>query len=337
MSLIKQITKYPLYKPMRYTEAYDFYKKHEALHWLPEEVPLGEDVKDFKSCTFEEQQFITNILRLFTQNDVMVGSGYDTMLRIFKPTEVCMMLRSYAAREVIHIDSYSQLIDTLGLPESIYSEFLDIPVMECKVDYISKAKVKKLEYYKEVGLTDMEADVQFRKDVARMLAIYSTLTEGISLFGQFAMLLHYQLHNKFKGMCQIVTYSIRDEEEHCQGNAWLFKQFIKENLDIWNDELKRDIYEACRQIVSNEHILIDYLYATGICNTLDIQDIKKYIMYIADRRLQLIGLKPNFNITTNPLPFMDTLLGNVELANFFEARSTEYSKGAMTGLWSDIR
>lgn len=337
MSLIKQISKYPVYKPMKYPEAYEYYKKHESLHWLPDEVPLGEDVKDFRSCTFQEQAFITNILRLFTQNDVMVGSGYDTLLRIFKPTEVNMMLRSYAARENIHIDGYSNLIDTLGLPETIYTEFLDIPIMEVKVDYVAKARVKKLEYYTSMGLTEMEADVQFRKDVARMLAVYSTLTEGVSLFAQFAILLHYQLHNKFKGMCQIVTWSIRDEEEHCQGNAWLFRQYIRENLDIWNDDIKRDIYKACKQIVSNEHILIDYLYANGECTTLDIKDIKQYVMYIADRRLQLIGLKPIFNVTNNPLPFMDELLGSTELANFFEARATEYSKAAMVGNWSEIR
>ena len=337
----------------KYDKAYEYYKQHEALHWLPEEVNLADDVADFNKANKEEKAGITNILKLFTQNDIEVGSGYDVMLRIFKPTKVKMMLRSNANREGVHIDAYSQLTDTLGFSQDFYKEFLDVSIMKNKVDYLEKAKVKKYEEYADeydtlfcdpnkleefvsYGSEKEYVENKYKRDIALMLAVYAALTEGVSLFAQFAMLLNYQLFNKYKGMCQMVTWSIRDEELHVQSNTWLFKQFIKENPEIWDDSLKKNIYGAARQIVRNEKSLLDYLYKHGEY-TVDKEDMKRYIEYITDRRLLGIGLKGNFKVKNNPLPYMEDLLNTVELANFFEQRSTEYSKGLLQGSWSALK
>ena len=333
MSLIKQTTKYPQYKPFKYPEAYEYWNTHDKMVWHTDEVPLADDVLDFHQADEEEREFITNILRLFVQNDVMVGAGYDTLTRIFKPTEVSMMLRGFADRENTHIDAYSNLVDTLGFDDDFYSEFLDVAVMETKTDYIEKAKIKKYEDYKLMGMSDAEVDNQYRRGVARMLAVYASLTEGVSLFAQFAMLLQYQTENKYKGMCTIVDWSIKDEEQHVQGNSWLFRTFIQENQDIFDDELKFEIYEAARQIVAYECALVDYLNPPHM----DKGVVKDYIKYITDERLKLIGFKPNYNITHNPIPLMDELTAGVSLANFFEARVVDYTKGALTGSWDTLK
>jgi len=333
MSLIKQTTKYPMYKPMKYEWAYSYWKTHEKLHWTEEEVTLSEDIKDFNNASKEEKEFITNVLRLFTQNDIMVGAGYDIMLRIFKPTEVQMMLRTFANRENTHISAYALLTETLGFGDEIYSEFLEIPVMETKTDYLDKAKVKKYEEYKANGMSDAEVDEQFRRAVARMLAVYAGATEGISLMAQFAMLLQYQFQNKYKGACQIVDWSIKDEAQHQEGNSHLFRDYISENPDIWDDELKFDIYEAIREIVAYEESLVDFLNPPHMNK----DDVKQYIRYQADNALKLLGMKPNYNIETNPLPYMDEVTAGVSLVNFFENRVTDYGKGALTGSWDDLK
>lgn len=339
MSLIKQNNKYPTYKPFQYPWAYEYFREHQKMHWLEDEVPLADDVKDFNQGCVDEREYITNILRLFVQNDVMVGAGYDVMLRIFKPTEVTMMLREFAARENTHVSAYALLVETLGFDDSFYTEFLDIPEMEGKVEALEKAKVHKYEEYKSLGLSDVGVDKVFRRAVARMLAVYATMTEGISLFAQFAMLLGFQTQNKYKGMCTIVDWSIKDEEQHVQGNSRLFKEFIKENLDIWDDQLKYDIYEATRETVAREQQMVDYLYSKigDYQPPVSSDDIKKYVEFIADERLKLIGLKPNWKHTNNPLPFMEELLNNVTLTNFFEGRSVEYAKGALRGEWKELR
>lgn len=353
ISLIKQ-KGIQSYKPMAYPEAYERFKTHEQAHWLPEEVPLGDDIKDWNKLADAEKEFIKSIFLLFTQNDVQVGAGYDVLLRIFKPTEVQMMLRSHANRENVHIDAYSLLLDTLGFDEDVYTEFMDIPVMKTKVDYIEASKVKKYEVYEEMfddfllneASPDMHPDRinkekwiedTYKRDVAKMLAVYASFTEGVSLFAQFALLLNYQRFNKLKGMCQIVTWSIRDEEMHVQNNSWLFRKFIAENPEIWDDKLKHEIYEAARQVCDREMAYVDYVFDQGITEGITRDDLKNYIRYITDRRLLLVGMKPNYGIEKNPLAWMDEILNTVEFTNFFENRVTEYSKSATAGNWSEIR
>ena len=193
--------------------------------------------------------------------------------------------------------------------------------MATKTDYLEKAKVLKYEDYKRVGMTDAQVDWEFRRAVARMLAIYAGGTELISLFSQFAMLLQYQFDNKYKGLCQIVEWSIKDEFLHGQANSMLFRTYIQENQDIWDDELKFDVYEGIREIVSYEEALIDYLNPPHMDNTV----LKTYVKFQADNALKTLGMKANYGIDTNPYPWMEEVTGLV-LGDFFSGVITEYSK-----------
>jgi len=330
-NLIKGESK--IFKPFHYPWAFEAYRLHESSHWLATEIPLADDVQDFGKASKEEQVFIENVMKMFTTNDIAASQGYTGLLRIFKPTEVVMMLSSFAAREACHIDAYSLFTETLGFDDDIYKDFLDIPEMSIKTDYLDKAKVKKYEDYKSVGLSDIQVDKQYRRDVARMLAVYGGCLEGIELFAQFAMLLQYQFDNKYKGLCQIVDYSIKDESQHQINNSKLFRTFVAENSDIWDDDLKYDIYQAVREVVAQEEVMIDYLNPPHMDNEV----CKQYVKYQADNALKLLGMKPNYNIIDNPLPFMDEVLGGVSLVNFFENRVTDYGKGTLTGSWDKLK
>ena len=74
------------------------------------------------------------------------------------------------------------------------------------------------------------------------------------MFASFAILLNFPRHNKMKGMGQIVTWSVRDETLHCNSMIRIFKEFIKENPEIWTPKLKKELYEACRIIVEHEEL-----------------------------------------------------------------------------------
>jgi len=191
------------YKPFRYPWAFDFWQKQQQVHWMPEEVPLGEDLKDWSiNLTDIEKNLLTQIFRFFTQSDVEVGANYmENYMPLFKPVEVRMMLASFSNMETIHIAAYALLLETIGMPDSEFSE-------------------------------------------------------GLQLFASFAMLMNFPRLNKMKGMGQIVTWSIRDESLHCEGMIKLF-----------------------------------------------------------------------------PLPWLTEITNGVEHANFFEARATEYAKGATVGSW----
>lgn len=348
MSLLKQTGIRP-YKPFLYPKAYELYELHEKSRWNKDEISLASDVRDWAALSKEEKEFLKYTFLLFTQNDVCVGAGYDALLRCFKPTEIQMLLRNQADRENIHIDAYSYLLDTLGFPESIYQDFKEIQVMESKLEFVENAKIKKYEVYraeiiKAIGNSlPSEEDIaklvykQYRKDLAYMLAVYAGCTEGVSLFAQFALLLSYSLKGLMQGMCQIVTWSIRDEEQHIHNNSWLFKELIKENLDIWDDELKHKIYSAFREIVQKEKLYLNYIYERGVTPIITKADMYLYLEYIADRRLQMLGLKSNYGVEQNPLPFMEELLDSPEYANFFVTQSTEYGRSATQGSWGDLR
>ena len=126
------------FKPFKYAWAYDAWLKHEQSHWLHTEVPMAEDVKDWKNkLSKEEKQFLTHIFRFFTQGDIDVAGGYvRNYLPYFPQPEVRMMLTGFAARESLHIAAYSHLIETLGLPETTYNQFLDYQEMKDNHDYI---------------------------------------------------------------------------------------------------------------------------------------------------------------------------------------------------------
>jgi ribonucleoside-diphosphate reductase beta chain len=333
MSLLKT-RGLPLFKTEKgfgYPEFWEFYMQHDRMHWTSDEINLSQDVIDFAKASEAERTYITRVMQLFTQNEVMVANvGYTTMLRIFKPNEVLAMLSNFMAREFTHEENYSLFTETIGLPNSVYTDFLDIPIMQTKTEYLDKAKVRKYEDYKADGLSNVEVDRAYRKGVARMLAVYAGGTEGVSLMSQFACLLQFQFQGKYPGLCDIVTFSIREEALHCVGNSALFRRFIEENPDIWDDSLKFDIYEAMREIVAYEFALIDYLQAPHM----ESDDLKRYVEFCADNALKELGMKPNWNTTVNPLPYMDDALGEI-LVDFFNGTVSSYSK-AVEGDWGDI-
>jgi ribonucleoside-diphosphate reductase beta chain len=333
MSTLIHINGIPTFKSskgFRYPEFWNYYKEHDRAHWTADIVSLAKDIQDFDRASPKEKDDITRTMRLFTQQEVSVENGYAVLLRIFKPIEVQAMLSNFMAREFTHIENYSLFTETIGLPNSIYQDFLDIPVMASKADYLEKAKVKKYEEYKSMNLSELALDKVFRRDVARMLAIYAGGAEGISLMAQFAALLKYQFSGKYPGLCTIVEYSIREENMHFIGNCHLFRTFISENTDIWDDELKYDIYQGIREMVAYEEALVDYFDYAHIANS----DLKRYIQYRADIALKELGMKPNYNTTVNPLPYMDDVVGTV-LTDFFSGRVTTYSK-SVDGDWEDI-
>lgn len=310
------------FKPFSYPWAYDAWLKHEQSHWLHTEVPMSEDAKDWKKkLTIEEKQFLTNIFRFFTQGDIDVAGGYvNNYLPYFPQPEIRMMLLGFAAREALHIAAYSHLIETLGLPETTYNQFLEYAEMKEKHDYV----------------LNISSQNTTKENTAKHIAVFSAFTEGMQLFSSFIMLLNFPRHGKMKGMGQIVTWSIVDETQHTENMIKLFKEYIKENNEIWNDELKGELYTIAENMVRLEDKFIDLSFSMGEMEGLTSEEVKQYIRYIADRRLISLGLKGIFKVKKNPLPWVEEMINAPTHTNFFENRATDYAKGALSGDWGDV-
>lgn len=304
------------YKPFRYPWAYEFWQKQQRVHWLPEEIPLGEDCKDWATVLNDtERNLLTQIFRFFTQGDIEVADNYmEHYCRIFKPVEVKMMLAAFSNMETIHIAAYALLIETIGMPDSEFSAFMEYESMAAKHNYMH-----------EFG-TDTD------EDILRSIAMFGGFTEGLQLFASFAMLMNFPRLNKMKGMGQVVTWSIRDESLHCEGMIRMFHTFAKETGAL-NQSVKDDIIDCCKTVVGLEDKFIDLAFEMGPVEGMTSEDIKSYIRFIADWRLGQLGLPKIYGIKEHPLPWLVEILNGVEHANFFEARATEYSKAAAQGDW----
>ena len=305
------------YKPFYYPWAVDLTVRHEKAHWIEDEVDLGEDVSDWKTnkVTPVEKDYITNILRLFTQSDVAVGQNYyDQFIPKFKNNEVRNMLGSFASREGVHQRAYALLNDTLGLPDSEYHAFLEYKEMTDKIDFMQKS------------------DNTTQRGLALAMA-KSVFNEGVALFASFVMLLNFQRVGKMKGMGKVVEWSIRDESMHVEGNSKLFKAFVAEHPKLVDNDFKKEIYVMAKDIVKLEDKFIELAYEMGDIEGLSKEEVKTYIRYITDRRLLQLGLKTNFKVKNNPLPWLEWILNGADHTNFFENRVTEYEVAGLTGSW----
>ena len=307
------------FKPFNYPWAYDMWLKHEQGHWLHTEVPMIEDIKDWKNrLSKEEKYFLTQVFRFFTQSDIDVAGGYvKNYLPNFPQPEVRMMLMGFAAREALHIASYAHLIETLGMPDTTYNEFNEYEAM-----------VEKHEYFTNT--------VNNGLDISVKMAALSAFTEGLALFSSFIMLLNFPRHGKMKGMGQIITWSIVDETMHTEGVIKLFRTYIEENKHLWNDATKGQIYSIAEKMVDLEDKFIDLAFQMGKVEGLRSEEVKQYIRYIADRRLISMGMKGIFKVKKNPLPWVEEMINAPTHTNFFENRATDYAKGALKGSWDEV-
>jgi ribonucleoside-diphosphate reductase beta chain len=307
-----------VYKPFQYPWAVDVAVSHEKIHWGEWEAKLQDDVSQWQGgkLTKEEKNHITQILRLFTQSDVAVGTNYiEYYLQKFKNNEIRAMLTSFVNREFVHQRAYALLNDTLGLPEEEYSAFLEVSEMAEKIEFM--------------GDIDVNSHTGLASAIAR-----SVLNEGMSLFSAFVMLLNYQRFGKMKGMCEIVEWSVRDETMHCEGMVKVFREFCNEHPRIVTDDFKAGIYQMFRDAVKLEDKVIELAFEMDGIEGLTEEEVKKYIRYVANRRLTQLGLKPNWTkAMENPLPWLDWVLNGDSFKNFFEGTVTDYNADGMEGDW----
>jgi ribonucleoside-diphosphate reductase beta chain len=313
------------YKPFMYPWAFEAFEQHEQMHWTKDEVSLNKDIENWRTDLSDGQrEFLTQIFRFFTTGDQQVEVAYNKYyLPLFHGNpEVAMMLNSFAAREATHTAAYAMLVDSLGLPESEYSAFLNYKVMADKYDYLEAV------------------DTSSHLNMAKSIAIYSAFTEGLMLFSSFVMLMHFERCGMMSGMTNIVRWSWRDETAHTENLIKLFREFKREYLGTEHDvTLEAEIQDICRKMVELEDAFIDQAFEVckGEINhglrkgekPLTSEDVKMYIKHTADIRLKSLGFAPIYGEPKNPLTWVEELIMAPEHANFFEVRPTEYSKGKL--------
>jgi glutaredoxin 3 len=304
----------PIYAP-QYPQFIELFKKQQRAHWIHEEIKLQVDVEQWKNgkITPDEKQFIKSVLRLFTESDKAVASGYyDKLIPAFKNNEVRMMLGAFANLEAEHQLSYALLNDTLGFGESFYYEFLEWSEMKEKYEFMIE-----------------QHDISKPRELASYLA-KQMFIEGVSLFSSFVMLINFDRRGLLPGMADVVRLSSADESLHVEGLSQLFKHLLKAFPEIVTDDFKKDIYDCAREVIRLEDAFIDLVFKNHDIKGLTTEETKSYARYVTDARLTQLGLKKNFGMEKNPIQWAEDLLGSV-FGNFFEREITQYSKANLSG------
>ena len=322
MSLLKERV---VYKPFEYPKAYDYWLKQQQAHWLHTEVPMAQDVSDWKSNMKDnEKNVVGQILKGFAQTETIVNDYWSTLVtKWFRKPEVIMMGTTLGSSETIHAEAYSLLNEQLGLDD--FSEFME--------DEATMAKIEAL-----MDVRDNDDGTANWHERAKSLAIFSAFTEGVNLFSSFAVLLSFKMRNKLKGVGQIVEWSVRDESLHSEAGCWLFRTLMEEQPKFKTKKLISEIEEAAQMSMKLEFDFIDKVFEMGDLENLTKDELKNFIKHRINTKMVDLGLKPIVPASEidkgalKTMKWFDAVIAGKQHTDFFASRVTNYSKGHLD--WS---
>jgi len=267
-SILEYREAYKVNGSFEYPKFFDKFKKARKSVWSPEEVIFEKDLRDWQDSSDDEREIIGGILRGFTQLECHVGNYWSSISKWFPKHEVAAVSDEYAASERVHAWAYNHLSDTLGLDE--FEAFLGDPTARNKIGFFLKDR-----------------------PVKESLAVFSGAAEGVSLFSSFAVLLSFNLLGKFKGLCQIISWSALDETEHSNTGISLFNLLVDE--DPLTPQEIENIVHGFKLVIQNEFSFIDRIFdGREFANPrLNKEDLKQYILYRANNRLAAMRI-PGF-------------------------------------------
>jgi ribonucleoside-diphosphate reductase beta chain len=316
--------------PMKYQWARKHYKDGVANNWVPEEVNMQEDVEMWKTrdrLTEDERRVIMWNMGFFSTAESLTANNIVLIIynHITNP-ECRQYLLRQAFEEAIHTDCFIYCCDTLGLdPDEVYNMYEKIPSIKAKDDFVVNTTKSILD--PDFNTKGTESIQRFVHD----LVGFYVIMEGIFFYAGFVMMLSFLRQHKMVGVGEQFQFILRDESIHLAFGSDLINAIVKENPGIWTDAFKQVIADNIRKGVELEKAYAEDCLPRGILG-LNAQTIGTYVEYIADRRLERIGLAKIYD-SKNPFPWMSEIIDLRKEKNFFETRVTEYQSGTLK--WDD--
>ncbi|MCF7812739.1 ribonucleotide-diphosphate reductase subunit beta [Candidatus Gracilibacteria bacterium] len=314
--------------PITYKWAREYYKQGVSNNWSPEEVSMQRDIELWKSkdgLTEDERRMVLWNLGFFSTAESLTAN--NIVLTIYKHVtnpECRQYLLRQAFEEAIHTDTFIYCCDSLSLnPDEIYNMYLTIPSIEDKDRFVVNITQSLMD--PNFRITDEKSIQKFVND----LVGYYIVMEGIFFYAGFAMMLSMLRNNKMVGVGEQFQYILRDESVHLAFGVDLINTIKEENPGIWTPEFQKELTETIQKAVEFEKKYAEDSIPRGILG-LRPDVVSQYVEHIADRRLESIGLKPQYN-AKNPFPWMSEVIDLSKEKNFFESRVTEYQQGGSLG------
>jgi ribonucleoside-diphosphate reductase beta chain len=310
--------------PLKYKWAWEHYLNGCNNNWLPTEVPMAKDIELWKSdkLSKDERQVIMRNLGFFSTAESLVGNNIVLAIMKYVTNPECRQyLLRQAFEEAVHTHTFHYIVESLSLDQGeVFNMYNEVNTIHNKDKFEMKLTEKLMR-------KDFNTDtLQGMQDFLENLIGYYVIMEGIFFYSGFVMILSFQRQNKMSGIAEQFQYILRDESIHLNFGIDLINGIKAENPEIWTPEFQEHITALIREAVELEYQYAADCLPRGILG-LTAPMFRDYVQYIADRRLERIGLKTMYG-SKNPFPWMSETIDLGKEKNFFETRVTEYQTAA---------
>ncbi len=304
--------------PIKYQWAYDLYQQAVRNTWFPHEIALKEDLEDWAKMTDDEKHAVEFLMAFFNPAELIVNRSIALgMYPYLKAPECHLYMAKVMWEEANHCVSFEYVLETFPFDkEKIYNVHLDTPSMQAKEAYIMKYLNK---------MTDERLDIETvegKKDFIRNLVATNIVMEGTWFYSGYMVDLSFRQRNQLRNFGSMISWVLRDESLHLKFGINLVHTVLEENKELLTEDFAEEIRSIVIEGVDREVAYNKDLFPKGILG-LNADYVNQYVQYVADRRLEELGLEKHYNVT-NPAKWMSTATDVLELVNFFESQNTSY-------------
>lgn len=304
--------------PIRYQWAYDLYNQAVRNTWFPHEIALKEDLADWEQMTEDEKHAVKFVMAFFNPGELIVNRVLALgVYPYLKSPECHLYLAKQMWEEANHCVAFEYVLETFPFDrETIYNVHLETPSMQAKEAYVMRFLKK---------MTDDRLDIETiegKKDFIRNLVAYNVVMEGTWFYSGFMVALSFRQRNQLRNFGSMINWVIRDESLHLKFGINLVHGILEENAELLTEEFANEIRNIIIEGVELENAYNRDLFPNGILG-LNADYVNQYVQYVADRRLEELGLEKHYGVT-NPAKWMSTATDVFELVNFFESQNTSY-------------
>jgi len=305
--------------PLNYQWAYDLYNQAVRNTWFPHEIALKEDLDDWEKMTDDEKHAVKFLMAFFNPAELIVNRSIALGIYPYLKSPEChLYLAKQMWEEANHCVGFEYVLETFPFfdREKLFNLHLDVPSMVAKEKYINK-------YMKRMTEETLNIETsEGKKDFVRNLVATNIVMEGIWFYSGFMVALSFRQRNVLRNFGSMINWVLRDESLHLKFGINLIHNILEENPELLTKEFAREIRDI---VIEGVNLEVDYnkdLFPNGILG-LNADYVNQYVQYVADRRLEELGLPKYFNVT-NPAKWMSAATDVFELVNFFESQNTSY-------------
>jgi ribonucleoside-diphosphate reductase beta chain len=310
-------------RPMRYPDFFERYKDAIKNTWTVEEVDYSTDLTDLRTrVTPAERHLIHRLVAFFATGDSIVGNNLVLNLyRHINAPEARMYLSRQLYEEALHVQFYLTLLDNylpdMAEREAAFAAVDNIPSIKKKADFCFRW-IESIE-----GLDTLETQAD-RRAFLLNLVCFAACIEGLFFFAAFAYVYFLRSKGLLHGLATGTNWVFRDESAHMAFAFQVIDTVRREEPELFDEGFESSVIEMLREAVDCETTFAQDVLGLGVAG-LSLTDLRSYLEYVADRRLEALGLARVYG-SRNPFAFMD-LQDVQELTNFFERRVSAYQLG----------